>query len=284
MAYFVRKRSTDVKRLRGRVRRRPRGVENRRGLSPGLETATTADIVTTTERKTVKRRRQPRGPGRPPFASAETREALLHAAEELFADVGVEAVSMRSISVAAGLAPAAIRYHFRSKEALLDAVLQRRNEPLTRRTHQVFDALAAQRRTPTARDLFGAMTTSIRELLDRDPVAGLRWVRLIARLWLAQNPCLLRLDVASGMEQRFQELLLQAFPDVPRRVLDASGRIAVTTVFQLLSNSNHPAVHGIEKDGIRVSKAYADRVIEFVALGFGAVVARNRVRPARKAE
>ena len=54
-----------------------------------------------------------------------TREALIDAAGELFADQGIEGVSIRSINSHAGLAAAAVHYHFGSKGRLLDAVLER---------------------------------------------------------------------------------------------------------------------------------------------------------------
>src|SRR3712207_9282841 len=41
-----------------------------------------------------------------------TRQALLDAAARLFADVGIEAVSLRAVNLAAGAAPAAVDHHF----------------------------------------------------------------------------------------------------------------------------------------------------------------------------
>jgi hypothetical protein len=40
------------------------------------------------------------GSRRPPYDSAETREMLMNTAEEIFADLGVEGVSIRSINAA----------------------------------------------------------------------------------------------------------------------------------------------------------------------------------------
>jgi hypothetical protein len=56
------------------------------------------------------RRTRPSRPSGPP--SAETRERVLDAAERLFAERGIEAVSIRDITRAAGVNLAAINYHF----------------------------------------------------------------------------------------------------------------------------------------------------------------------------
>ena len=56
---------------------------------------------------------------------ARTREAILRAAEELFARQGFEATSMQQIAEAAGVARATPSYFFRSKAGLYDAVLAR---------------------------------------------------------------------------------------------------------------------------------------------------------------
>lgn len=58
-----------------------------------------------------------------------TREAILAAAEQLFAENGVYTVSNRQISEAAGQGNnAAVNYHFGTKQNLLRALLRQRNE------------------------------------------------------------------------------------------------------------------------------------------------------------
>lgn len=66
-----------------------------------------------------------RAPGRAP-----TRERILDVAEVLFAEHGIPGTSLRAITRFAGTNLASVHYHFGSKEALLDAVIERRAEPL----------------------------------------------------------------------------------------------------------------------------------------------------------
>ena len=59
-------------------------------------------------------------------AQANTQSRVLDAAERLFAEQGFEGASIRAIVDAANVNLAAVHYHFKSKEALLEAVLLRR--------------------------------------------------------------------------------------------------------------------------------------------------------------
>jgi len=78
-----------------------------------------------------------RARGRPALtAEIGTRDALLDAAVMLFAEQGVAATTSAGIAARAGVTPAMVHYHFRSRERLLDAVV---DERLAR----VFGGLAA---------------------------------------------------------------------------------------------------------------------------------------------
>lgn len=56
---------------------------------------------------------------------AAGRQRVLDQAAALFLDRGYSATSLREIAAAAGMKPGSIYYHFASKEALLEAILQR---------------------------------------------------------------------------------------------------------------------------------------------------------------
>jgi AcrR family transcriptional regulator len=71
--------------------------------------------------------------------ASDTREALLDAAEGLFADQGIQAASLRAITQQAGANLAAVHYHFGSKEALVRAVFSRRLQPLNEERLRLLD-------------------------------------------------------------------------------------------------------------------------------------------------
>ena len=60
-----------------------------------------------------------------------TNEKILNAAEELFAQGGYDAISIRQITQKAGVRLALAHYHFGSKEALFNAVIRRRIDVLS---------------------------------------------------------------------------------------------------------------------------------------------------------
>lgn len=71
-----------------------------------------------------------------------TREAILTAAERLFAEHGVFAVSNRQVSDAAGQGNnTAVGYHFGTKSDLIRAIVRRHNEAVERRCQQMVDRL-----------------------------------------------------------------------------------------------------------------------------------------------
>jgi len=72
-----------------------------------------------------------------------TKLRILDAAERLFAELGFD-VSIRAITDKAGVNLAAVNYHFQSKEALLDAIIARRIEPVNKRRLEMLDAIEAQ--------------------------------------------------------------------------------------------------------------------------------------------
>lgn len=75
-------------------------------------------------------RRRARGAG--------TRAHILDAARDVLATQGYAGTSMRAIAEAAGLRPSLVHYHFGGKQQLLAAVLDRENERLLVRQHELF--------------------------------------------------------------------------------------------------------------------------------------------------
>src|SRR6266850_844421 len=117
-------------------------------------------------------------------APATTRDRILDAAELLFANHGFEGASIRAIVDAAKVNLAAIHYHFRSKEALLEAVLTRRislvNEARLKRLEEAEAAAAPQ---PASADkVLRAFIVPTIEFAHRDR-AGATFVQLMSRMF-----------------------------------------------------------------------------------------------------
>lgn len=131
-----------------------------------------------------------------------TRERLILAAETLFGQKGIDAVSLREINVAAGQRnTSASHYHFGSKEALVTAIFDLRQEALGRRRADMLDAMERgsfaaarqleQRATPGAervivtavRDLARVLVDPLAEMVS-DEGGRSHYVSFLAQLFL----------------------------------------------------------------------------------------------------
>ena len=112
-----------------------------------------------------------------------TKELILNAAENLFANAGFQATSMRDITGAAGVNLASVNYHFGSKDALLTALVERHFAPVNRRRIELLDELEAR---PVGavklEDLVRAFLSPPFELFARDTKKRSTLLRLVGRL------------------------------------------------------------------------------------------------------
>src|SRR5208283_2369291 len=113
----------------------------------------------------------------------DTKEKILDVAERLFADHGFPSTTLRDITTEAGVNLAAVNYHFRSKEALLSAVLERRLKPVNARRLELLERALqdAVRGKPVLEDLIRAFIQPIYEARGAGIELG-NFARLMARL------------------------------------------------------------------------------------------------------
>ncbi len=147
--------------------------------------------------------------------SDTTRDRLLDAAERLFAAHGYTGVSLRRITVEAGVNVAAIHYHFGAKDRLLTAVFLRRAIGLNRER---------RRRHARARPDAAPRPASLRAVLAALVTPPIRWARqgadghriymqFMARARSDAHPEMRALiDRDVGHLQRFLPALAEAMP------------------------------------------------------------------------
>ena len=77
-------------------------------------------------------------------SAVETRSRLLEAAERLFAERGIDGVSLREINQAAGARNAiALQYHFKDRSGMLAAILAKHHPDVEARRHALLDEYEA---------------------------------------------------------------------------------------------------------------------------------------------
>jgi len=112
-----------------------------------------------------------------------TQRQLITAAETLFAERGVEAVSMREITLAAGVRNStALQYHFGDREGLLRAVLRKHYSDVEVHRHALLDEYE---RTPAGRqDVRMLVAAFVRPAAAKlaDPDGGRPFLRITAQL------------------------------------------------------------------------------------------------------
>ena len=149
---------------------------------------------------------------------AGTREAILDAAEALFAERGLTGAGMREIAAVAGLTPASLYNHFRGKDALYEAVLARTLTPLL---EILRDFASRDQSLPAADEMVGAVmehlarTPHVPRLLHHEAASGAERLQHIAREWIRplfdQGTAALRRDPVNPWDEREHALVIAAW-------------------------------------------------------------------------
>lgn len=151
---------------------------------------------------------------------ADTKSALLDAAEHLFAERGAASASLRAITAAAEANLASVNYHFGSKQGLIRAVLARRLEPLNRRRFQLLDRCSSSgERAAELRDILHAFVEPAITMMHSQVPGDREFVQFLGRA-LADPADELRsliIDEFKEVIERFTQALAQALPTIPRQ-------------------------------------------------------------------
>ena len=147
-------------------------------------------------------------------ANFSTKDRILGAAEELFAQHGFAATSLRQVT---GLA--AVNYHFGSKENLVNEVFRRRMDEMTARRLQQLEA--AQREHPGQLEPVLAAFIEPALALAQDRNGGGAFVRVIARAYAEHNESLRRFlsDQYGHVLRHFGKALAACLPGIDKDTL-----------------------------------------------------------------
>ena len=159
----------------------------------------------------------------PDATSADTKTRLLDSAETLFMEHGFEATSLRSLTSAASVNLAAVKYHFGTKEELFQAVLTRRLDPMNQ---ERIDLLARLERESSGKTiscekiLFAMLIPALRIARD-EKRGGKNFLRLLGRAYADPAPFIRHFLSAQYAEMigRYKEAFLKALPQLSRQEL-----------------------------------------------------------------
>jgi AcrR family transcriptional regulator len=205
-------------------------------------------------------------------AKPDTKQRILDSAERLFAAHGFEGTSLRNIIADAKVNLAAIHYHYHSKEALLEAVVLRRLEPLNQRRLEMLDACERMSGgKPSVEAILEAFIAPTFQAIN-DSEGGKSLALLMGRVFTADSPLFPKmLKHFSMILDRFTRAFQNAVPELPLteiywRLYFSGGVMA----HSLRCGQHLQHISGGRCDPRADAEDTIRRIISFAAAGFRA--------------
>jgi AcrR family transcriptional regulator len=192
----------------------------------------------------------------------QTRAKIIDTALELFAHQGVDAVSVNEICSACGVNPAAVHYHFGSKDRLISEILQRWIDLVADRRLELIEALETNGK-PTVQAVVEAVVLPTLELTRQPDV--LPYVQFYASVINSPNFAHLAVERADVFTDRYVELLERALPDLSRDVLLRRLTICRASLYHTLAAACGPMSAWFHSHGVIDTDAMRDDFVPFFA-------------------
>jgi AcrR family transcriptional regulator len=197
------------------------------------------------------------------------RETILDAAERLFAERGIDAVSLRTINAEAGYSVAALHYHFATRDGLVRALLERAQPRMFAERARMVAELAAQPSPP----LEGIVEALIRPLaagMREDFSGSVAKLRFLVRLSFDRSPYLA--NIIEESFAIFRPLLRRALPRIDERTLTRRWHFAADLAQHALANAleTHLAPGAHSRPGLVEFDQFLKDLARFIAGGLSA--------------
>ena len=208
---------------------------------------------------------------------SDTALRILEAAERLFVEFGLAATSLRQITQQAGVNLAAVNYHFRSKDALFEAVFARRFAPWARECLYELDRLERDVAAGTAQlDVESVVMCYVRPALalSKDPSrGGALFVRLFSRV-LVENHRLLREKLSrewGHLVTRYTEAFGRALPGLSSEAVAWRLHLGFSVMFHAFAGNDILKLFGRSAVSARDPDLIVKHMVPFVVAGMTGV-------------
>lgn len=214
----------------------------------------------------------------------DRRQAILLAAERLFAERGYAAVSIRQIADAAGVPPALVDYHFGQKHELFIAIFHHWRDTIEQRLQRLREA-RAEADGDALRRVVEAFVMPVLAL--RCSAEGEFYAQLVARELVYRTP------QAERVLAELFDPLAHAFIDALHAIAPQAGRAHAAWAYQFALGAllHHISDHRVERLSRGANRAAdpaaAALLVDFIRAGIAAVLPppaatpRPRARPSR---
>lgn len=200
-------------------------------------------------------------------SARETKDLILDTAEKLFSEKGVDGVSLRSLTTAAGVNIAAAHYHFGSKEEVTKAVFARRIRPVNLERIRLLDRCEAGGQ-PSVEELLTALFGPALRLA-REPERGNDFMRLCARFYSEPAEYLESTfrDEFSEVLSRYHEAFQRALPELPEDEVGRRLHFAIGVLVHTLLNPARTCTWKLGPIACDNDNATLEAMVGFVAAG-----------------
>jgi len=176
--------------------------------------------------------------------AGDTKARILDATETLFIEVGYEATSLRQVTSRAIVNLAAVNYHFRSKDIMMQAVLGRRMDPLNTRRLALLDACEARWPGNSIRceHVMGALFVPALQMARNPAVGGPSFLRLLGRVHADTSPFIQSylMEHCAMVYGRFFDAFSRALPSLPRQELGWRLQFSLRALAGVLASDDLP--------------------------------------------
>jgi AcrR family transcriptional regulator len=194
-----------------------------------------------------------------------TRARIVAAAERLFAERGIDAVSLLDVNRAAGQRNrSAVQYHFGTKEGVIHAILDKHTPGIEQRRHALLDEIEASG-SLGVRPLAEALVVPVAEKLD-DPDGGIAFLRLNAQLIGHARYALLALHAErlNRGADRLQRLTARACPELPQPLWVPRWLLIVGLLFHGIADYAHLVERGDGGKALPSRRVFVSHLVDGV--------------------
>lgn len=204
-------------------------------------------------------------------------DAILNAAEQVFAASGFQGTALREIAERAGVAQALIHYHFGTKETLFERMVARRSGQINDRRALLLDRLSGQSAPPQLEAIVEVLFRPTIETgldLARDGGAFARVLVSVANSADSRDQKLVETHY-DPIARKFIAAFQQADPGLSRSDAVWAYMFAIGVGMTMMAKTGRPArLSGGECDD-GDAEAMLDRIVPFICGGIRALSQRE---------
>lgn len=205
------------------------------------------------------------------FPQSESKRKLLDAAEQLFAERGFDAVSVRDVTNLAKANVAAVNYHFGSREGLISLVVMRHITPVNEERIARLDALEKKfpGKVVPLEEIIDAFVRPLAGFVRKSELSERLFCKLMGRIFAMQGqgmPEALEEQIRA-LSERFTKALGRALPELGQEDLIWRTHFLVGAMIHMLLNQEMLRRLTQGAAGSPTMDAVVGRFIRFAAAG-----------------